>query len=36
MGFRMVKIFLTSGDLKKSNIKVKPQFDVEYLKNGTR
>ena len=37
MGFRMVKIFLTPGDLQSSKIKVKPlNFEAKYLKNCTR
>ena len=37
MGFRMVKIFLTSGDLKGQRSRSNPEnFEVEYLENGTR
>ena len=37
MGFKMVKIFLTSGDPWRSKVKAKPyKFDVEYLENGLR
>ena len=35
MGFRMVKIFLTSGDFQGSRSDPKT-FEVKYLKNGTR
>ena len=37
MGFRIVKIFLTPGDLQRSKVKVKPSnFEAKYLKNCTR
>ena len=42
MGFRMLKIFLTSGDLQKSKVKIKPeklqsrisrkQYEIESVK----
>ena len=35
MGFRMVKIFLISGDLKKSKVKVKPPKIEEHLFQST-
>ena len=35
MGFRMVKIFLTSGDLLRSRSNPE-HFGVEYLENGRR
>ena len=35
MGFRMVKIFLTSCDLERSRSKPE-NFEVKYIKNGMR
>ena len=37
LGFRMVKIYLTSGDFCRLKVEVKPKnFEVEYLQNGMR
>ena len=38
MGFGIVKIFLTSGDLQRSHrSRSSPEnFEIEYLENGTR